>query len=111
MSILALRVKGDYQGQEVVLLANVMTGSEIISVGSREVSRKRSFGLSTTHDLSTAGLDVDVGVVKSFPLRLELHKKGEVVATFKHPTAIFILVLLLGAGAALGFLMARLLAR
>ena len=99
-----LTVKGDYQGQEVVLWASMISGMEIISIGGREVSRKRSFRFATTHDLSAAGIDVDRGIVRMLPLRLELRRNDEVVATLKHPTAMLILVLLVGLGALMGVL-------
>lgn len=101
-----LTVKGDYQGREVALWASMVSGMEIISVDGREVSRKRSYGLSSTHDLPAAGIDIDRGVVKAFPLRLELRKKDELVATFKHPRAMLILMLLVGVGALVGALVA-----
>jgi hypothetical protein len=79
-------VKGDYEGKEVVLWASMISGMEVISVDGREVSRKRSLGFSTSHDLSAAGMDADLGVVK-IPCTLELHSKGKLVARFKHPAA------------------------
>ena len=85
-----LLVQAWTEGKEVVLWASMISGMEIISVGGREVSRKRSFGFSTSHDLSAAGIDADRGVVK-IPCTLELHRKGELVARFKHPTATLIM--------------------
>jgi hypothetical protein len=98
--MLGFTVKGDYEGKEVVLWASMISGTDIISVSGREVSRKRSLGFSTSHDLSNAGLDADIGVVKA-PCTLELHRKGKLVATFKHPTAALLILLVSGMAAAL----------
>lgn len=104
--MLGLTVKGNYQGREVVLWASMVSGMEIISVGGREVSRKRGFALSTIHDLSAAGIGIDRGVVKT-PCTLELRSKDELLATFKHPTAARILILLVGLMALVGFWVGR----
>ena len=87
-----LTVKGDHNGKEVALWVSMISGLEVISVEGREVSRKRNLGFSTNHDLSQAGIDADMGVVK-IPCTLELHRQGKLVATFKHPTVILRMVI------------------
>jgi hypothetical protein len=91
--MLALTIEGTYEGRHVVLWASMVSGLEIISVDGREVSRERKFGFSTVHDLSSAGIGIEVGVVKGFPLRLELHKGDATLATFTHPYGRLILIL------------------
>jgi hypothetical protein len=97
-TVFGFTVRGDYEGKEVALWVSMISGMEIISVEGREVSRKRSLGFSTNHDLSNAGVDADVGVVK-VPCTLELHRQGKLVATFKHPTATRLLLVVSGIAA------------
>lgn len=90
-----MTVRGEYQGREVVLWVSLLSGLETISVDRREVSRKRSFGLSTAHELSAAGIDVERGVARLLPLGLDLRGRETVLATFRHPKAALLSSLLL----------------
>ncbi|HUE89357.1 MAG TPA: hypothetical protein VMO26_25030 [Vicinamibacterales bacterium] len=97
-----MTVTGNFDGHDVVLWASMITGLETITIDGREMSRKRSFGLQTTHDLSSSGVDVDAAVVKILPLRLELRKRGAVVATFKHRLGLLLPLLAVLAGLLVG---------
>jgi hypothetical protein len=86
MAVSLTTVRGNFQGRSVVLWASVVTGLETISVNGVEVSRKRGFGLWSTHDLSGGPFDeVNRAVVSAMPgLRLVLQRNGEVVASFEN---------------------------
>ena len=103
-----MTVTGNFEGHDVVLSASMISGLETITVDGREVSRKRSFGLKTAHDLSRSGVGIDAAVVKTFPLRLELQRGGQVVATFRHPRALLLLLMLVVLGMLAGYALGRL---
>ena len=97
-----MTVTGDYDGHKIVLFASMLSGLETITVDGREVSRKRSFGTSTTHDLSDSGLPLDAAVVKVLPLRIELQKGGRTVATLTHAFGLWLPLLWMLAGLLMG---------
>jgi|SRR5688572_20976591 len=104
-------IEGDYQGRRLAAWTSLLSGLEIVSVDGREVSRKRSFGLSTVHEVSVEGLDVDRVVVKVLPLRMELQKANAAVATFTHPRGMLIMAGAVLAGAATTILVMSLILR
>jgi hypothetical protein len=74
---------GEYQGHKVALWAGPF-GHETLSVDGREVSRKWSLRLRTTHPIAVEGFPVDTATVEcglTGP-RLVLRREGEAVASF-----------------------------
>jgi hypothetical protein len=61
------RVHGEIEGHRVALWGSLVSGLEIISFDGREVSRRRSFRLSTDHDVSIPELGVTKAVVRLLP--------------------------------------------